>query len=338
MNSQRGVTLTSLAIYIIIIVIIMGILGVVSVNFQNSVKDINKKGSENIEIDKFNMYFLKEVKRTGNEILLITPTEIEFGTNNRYTFSGNSIYLNDNIKIAQDIRNCEFSQSSINGKIIITVKIQTENNEEKTIDYVLNEDNYEIGYENEDDYIYDKEKIMPNEYQQIEYVTFQNDAINGYNNCINTLIRFNNADKIEFTYKSVDKNINLMFIAGYYANSNDDIFLGIDSDFCPSYFTSITTTPSNLSRIQASDGTRRTIEVDFSTSRTSYISFGSWSDVNWSRTIDWYSFKIWKGNILLRNFVPCYRKSDNVVGMYDTVKGEFYTNSGTGQFLAGPNK
>lgn len=338
MKSQKGVTLTSLAIYIIMLIIVIGILGVISANFQNSVKDINEQGAENVEIDKFNVYFLQEIKKTGNEILSINSTEIEFITNNKYTFKESSIYLNDNIKIAQDIRKCEFSQSLINGKTIITVNIQAENNEEKTIDYVLNEDNYEIGYENEEDYIYDKEKIMPNEYQKIEYVTFQNDAINGYNNCINTLIRFDKADKVEFTYKSVDTNINLMFIAGYYSNPNDDVYLGIDSNFYPSDFTSITTTPSDLSRIQASDGTRRTIEVVFSASRTSYISFGSWVDVNWSRTIDWYSFKIWKGNILLRNFVPCYRKSDNVVGMYDTVKGEFYTNSGTGQFLAGPNK
>lgn len=35
------------------------------------------------------------------------------------------------------------------------------------------------------------------------------------------------------------------------------------------------------------------------------------------------------------NPVPCYRKSDNVIGMYDTVKGKFYTNQGTGRFTRG---
>jgi hypothetical protein len=34
--------------------------------------------------------------------------------------------------------------------------------------------------------------------------------------------------------------------------------------------------------------------------------------------------------------VPCYRKSDKVAGMYDTVTGQFYTNSGTGEFITGP--
>lgn len=41
---------------------------------------------------------------------------------------------------------------------------------------------------------------------------------------------------------------------------------------------------------------------------------------------------------LKRNFIPCYRKSDNVKGLYDIVEGKFYTNQGTGDdFIAGEN-
>lgn len=35
------------------------------------------------------------------------------------------------------------------------------------------------------------------------------------------------------------------------------------------------------------------------------------------------------------NMVPCVRKSDNVVGMYDTIQGIFRTNQGTGSFTYG---
>ena len=42
------------------------------------------------------------------------------------------------------------------------------------------------------------------------------------------------------------------------------------------------------------------------------------------------------GTTLLMNLIPCKRKSDNVVGMYDTVGGNFLTNAGTGDFIAGP--
>ena len=37
------------------------------------------------------------------------------------------------------------------------------------------------------------------------------------------------------------------------------------------------------------------------------------------------------------NLIPCYRKSDSVVGMYDIVRNIFLTNAGTGDFTHGPN-
>lgn len=50
-----------------------------------------------------------------------------------------------------------------------------------------------------------------------------------------------------------------------------------------------------------------------------------------------YDFKIYDNNVLVRNFVPCYRKSDNQAGLYDLVNDKFYTNSGEGVFLTGPD-
>lgn len=38
---------------------------------------------------------------------------------------------------------------------------------------------------------------------------------------------------------------------------------------------------------------------------------------------------------LIRDFVPCYRKSDNEAGLYDLVTNTFYTNAGSGSFLVG---
>lgn len=49
-----------------------------------------------------------------------------------------------------------------------------------------------------------------------------------------------------------------------------------------------------------------------------------------------YCFRYWNEyGKLTRDFVPCYRKSDNKSGLYDLVNGEFYTNQGTGEFLIG---
>ena len=52
-----------------------------------------------------------------------------------------------------------------------------------------------------------------------------------------------------------------------------------------------------------------------------------------------YNFRVYEddGGTLVRNYVPCYRKSDNVIGLYETRQGVFYTGIGTGSFTKGPD-
>lgn len=38
---------------------------------------------------------------------------------------------------------------------------------------------------------------------------------------------------------------------------------------------------------------------------------------------------------ITHNYIPCYRKSDDVIGMYDTISQTFHTNAGTGSFVKG---
>ena len=49
----------------------------------------------------------------------------------------------------------------------------------------------------------------------------------------------------------------------------------------------------------------------------------------------YHSMKITKSGVLVRNLVPAKRNSDSVLGMYDTVNNQFYTNAGSGTFGAG---
>lgn len=49
-----------------------------------------------------------------------------------------------------------------------------------------------------------------------------------------------------------------------------------------------------------------------------------------------YNCKIWENDVLVRNFIPVKRLSDNKYGMYDTVTKQFFGNSGTGNFTGGP--
>lgn len=50
-----------------------------------------------------------------------------------------------------------------------------------------------------------------------------------------------------------------------------------------------------------------------------------------------WGYKHKRNGSLIRNLIPCYRKSDGKVGMYDTVTETLYTNAGGGEFLYGSN-
>jgi hypothetical protein len=48
-----------------------------------------------------------------------------------------------------------------------------------------------------------------------------------------------------------------------------------------------------------------------------------------------YYAKLWDNGTLVRDYIPCYRKSDGAIGLYDLANGVFYTNNGTGTFTKG---
>lgn len=50
-----------------------------------------------------------------------------------------------------------------------------------------------------------------------------------------------------------------------------------------------------------------------------------------------YYFKLFDNGDLVRDYIPCYRKSDSKPGMYDLVSRTFFTNAGTGEFIVGPD-
>jgi prepilin-type N-terminal cleavage/methylation domain-containing protein len=55
--------------------------------------------------------------------------------------------------------------------------------------------------------------------------------------------------------------------------------------------------------------------------------------VSYKSKIKLYELKISIGTNIIYSFIPCLRKNDNKPGLYDTVNNQFYTNSGTGEFI-----
>ena len=67
-----------------------------------------------------------------------------------------------------------------------------------------------------------------------------------------------------------------------------------------------------------------------------YNEYTKSSPYNYKASAKLYKLDIYNENwVHIYDLVPCYRKSDNVIGMYDLVNNQFYTNSWTGTFSKG---
>ena len=55
------------------------------------------------------------------------------------------------------------------------------------------------------------------------------------------------------------------------------------------------------------------------------------------RCLDLGEINMYRDGELVRQFVPCYRTSDNVIGVYELVNGTFLANAGGGSFTKGPD-
>lgn len=146
MCNNKGITTTSLMIYVIAMLIVIGIIATITSFFYTNVINLEDNA---IEIIKFNMYFLQEIKKENNAIAKLaldsnstTPNTLDyitFKTGNTFTYKNNSIYYNSN-KICGNIKNFSLKVSEIDDKkqlieVIITIGENTEYT--KTTKYVL---------------------------------------------------------------------------------------------------------------------------------------------------------------------------------------------------------
>lgn len=139
MNSSRGITTTTLIIYVIAMLIVIGIIATITSFFYTNVTNLVDNSNNISEIIKFNMYFLQEVKSSNNDIITISEKSITFLTGNTFTFQDNGIYMNAS-KISENIKDLKFSLEEVNSKKVINVLITIGENLEytKTTKYVMN--------------------------------------------------------------------------------------------------------------------------------------------------------------------------------------------------------
>ncbi len=148
MQSEKGITLVSVIIYVIAMLIIISVITVLTSYFYRNV-DINSVSEDlNQQYTRFNTYFTEEVNKKGNNILDIGESEstteddpqkyIVFSSGNQYTYvpANDSIYVN-NIKIAENILDCNFEKITENDKTKIKVTMSGENDFQRTTTYTL---------------------------------------------------------------------------------------------------------------------------------------------------------------------------------------------------------
>ena len=146
MKSEKGITLIILTIYIIIFSIVIILLANLSSYIYSNLKNINDRSVDVSEINKFNMYFIEDVKTNSQaEIRTLTDSntmQIVFQDGDIYSYVINekSIYKNEQ-KIARNIEAFNAEGYIIDAKKCIQVSIEIgtddETNYTKATDYVL---------------------------------------------------------------------------------------------------------------------------------------------------------------------------------------------------------
>ena len=146
MKSEKGVTLMILVVYLIAITIIMSILAIVSESFFANSQYITDQGKYISEFNKFNMYFIEDVKN-NKSLQSISQTELVFEDGTKYTYKGspdNGIYRNkvkicSHVLLCQFIKTTSYDSATMLQKNIITVitTLQGSKNYTSATDYVL---------------------------------------------------------------------------------------------------------------------------------------------------------------------------------------------------------
>lgn len=128
MKNNKGITLTSLIIYVIGMTIMVGTIATLTSFFYKNI-NIGSINNDTTQYTKFSSIFSEEINRKDNSVVKCKELSGEtsyiiFSSGNQYTFNSKSIYKN-NIKICEDIEECGFSYTFVDSKYKITVSFRS---------------------------------------------------------------------------------------------------------------------------------------------------------------------------------------------------------------------
>lgn len=182
---------------------------------------------------------------------------------------------------------------------------------------------------------------IPQEYQEVEYI--QNSGAQ----YIDAGFIPDNSTGVELVYKALDYTTS-QYLVGARVGWSGTIFYGINGSGSRTEWDVRFNSSTTYSSIQRTDHKMKTKVIlnngngtwdleDLETgekfdttltgksvSATTNLMLFAYSPDNIHKKLRIYSCKLYSGEELIKDFVPCYRKSDNVRGMYDLINGVFH--------------
>ena len=190
------------------------------------------------------------------------------------------------------------------------------------------------------------QKNMPDAYQQVEYI--ESDG----NQYLNLGITTGSTTNFEIKMATTEANPTaIRRIFGGYASSgtwyelalsssSNGIFLNYISGSNFTQYVPTINTPFVVKKMGTSlitpNGTVELGSGSFNNPSVAYLFASSRSGTSGFIGRIYYA-KIFKNSNLILDLYPCYRKADNVIGMYDAISNTFFTNGGSGTFTKGSN-
>lgn len=133
-KSQKGITLATLVVYMVIFTIIIGVMTTISTFFYGNIGDAIDTPKYVSEFNKFVMFFVVDIKNYNEAI--VTDTTIEFENGPIYSYRNNMIYRND-VVIANYVMECKFTPKQYDvsniTKNLINVNMKIGKEAEETI-------------------------------------------------------------------------------------------------------------------------------------------------------------------------------------------------------------
>ena len=137
MKSEKGVTLISLTVYIIVMALVVGVLAIITTFFYKNTIDI-KDIDPITEYITFNTFITDEINHSNIKVLECKDNYIVFSNGVQYTFipANKGIYRNK-VKICRGIENCSFETGKEGENDVVRVVFKAQGQSKKNMSYTL---------------------------------------------------------------------------------------------------------------------------------------------------------------------------------------------------------